>query len=734
MAAKRRLLSLVMVIVLTLSLCSMAISAPEGKSGDIIILTTNDVHNRIEEHIGYAGLAAYKAKMEAIAGASKVTLIDAGDAIQGAPIGVISKGEYLIDIMDYVGYDLAIPGNHEFDYGMERFLELAGKASFPYIACNFIDLVDNKPVFDAYKIIDYGTAKVGYVGISTPESFTKSTPKYFQNENGEYVYSFCEDISGEKLYAQVQKTIDEVKAKGVDYIIAVAHLGVDKVSRPWTSVDVVENTSGLDAIIDGHSHTEIDGKIDGELIKDKSGKEVPCVQAGQWLQNIGKIVITPGKGLVAGLVSAEDFEEKDEKTQALIDDIKAEYEDEILQVVAKTDIALTTTYPGTSLRAVRSDETNLGDLCADAYRNIMEADVAIVNGGGVRADIATGDITLKDILTVHPFGNLACLIEAKGQNILDALEHGSRALPGELGGFLQVSGMSYSVDATIPSSVVVDDKGTFVSVSGERRVKDVLVDGVPIDPQKTYKLASIGYMLKDMGDGYSMFSNCNILKDDVMVDSQILIDYIVEVLGGVVGQEYANPRGQGRISITSLFKDIKTSAWYYTSIKDAKDKGLVNGVSETRFAPDEMFTRAMLVTILYRASGDKAEPGDAFSDVPSSAWYADAVAWALENGIIAGDGDGMFRPNEAISRQEMAVLIYNYYAYLGEETEIAELTYDDSDAIADWAAMAVGFCLKSGIMIGVEDNMFQPAQSSSRAQGAAVLSRIKLPTPDEEAA
>ena len=729
MTKKRRLISFVMILVLTLSLGSMAFAVSEGAQGDIIILTTNDVHNGINGDIGYAGLAAYKTAMEAIVGEGNVTLVDAGDAIAGEAIGTLSKGEYLIDIMNCVGYGVAIPGNHEFDFGMARFMELVEKAEFPYVSCNFIDLATGEAVFDAYKLIDYGTVKVAYVGITTPETYFKSTPAYFQNEDGEFIYGLCEGGDGEALYAQVQKTIDDAKAAGADYIIAIAHLGTDEVSRPWTSVDVVANTVGLDAMIDGHSHSV----IDGEVFSDKDGKGVPCVQTGTKLENIGKIVITPGKGVDAGLVTADEIEEKDEDVQAFIDAISDELAEITEQVVAATDVMLTTVYPDTGARAVRSDETNLGDLCADAYRNLMGADIAFVNGGGVRANINVGEIKLKDIIAVHPYNNMACLIEVTGQQVVDALELGVMGLPGESGGFLQVSGLTYIVDATLKSSVETDDKGAFVAVTGERRVKEVLVGGEPIEADKTYTLAGHNYMLKQGGDGYAMFKGADVLKDEIMVDNQVLINYIVDVLDGVVGDEYSNPRGQGRIKITALFNDIDTSKWYYTSVKSTLDKKLMNGVSDTEFAPDEGFSRAMLITILYRASGDSAEPTDVFADVAADAWYAEAVAWALENDIIAG-GDELFKPDEAIPRQEMALLIYNYYKYLGEEIEIDELSYADLDEIAEWAAEAVGFCLNAGIMMGVDGNRFDPAGSSNRAQGAAVLSRIKLPPADDAAA
>ena len=724
MTKKRRLISFVMVIALALSLSSMAFAVVAvGEEGDIIILTTNDVHNGINGSIGYAGLAAYKAAMEAVVGKGNVTLVDAGDSIAGEAIGSLSDGEYLIDIMNYVKYDIAIPGNHEFDYGMGRFMELVDKAEFPYVSCNFIDLKTEKPVFDAYKIIEYGTTKVAFIGITTPETFFKSTPAYFQDDNGEFIYGLCEGAKGEELYEQVQKTIDAAKAEGADFVIAIAHLGIDEVSRPWTSMDVVENTTGLAAIIDGHSHSV----IDGDIFKDKDGVDVPCVQTGDKLANIGKIVITASGDIVAGLVTDEDFEEQDEDTQAFIDDIFDEFNDIIEEVVASTEVALTTLNPDTGARAIRNSETNLGDLCADAYRSLMDADIAFVNGGGIRANIDVGEIKLKDIIAVHPYNNMACLIEVTGQQVLDALELGSMAAPGELGGFLQVSGLTYTIDATIKSSVEIDDKGAFVAVNGERRVKDVMVGDAPIDAEKTYTLAGHNYMLKLSGDGYSMFKGCNVLKDEILVDNQVLITYIVEELGGLVGEDYSNPRGLGRINVITLFNDVSASEWYFDSVKDAVSKKLIVGVTETEFAPNADFTRAMLVTILYRAAGANVQPNSVYNDVAADAWYASAVAWALENGIIFPGSDSMFHPNEAIPRQEMAVMICNYYAYLGEEIEAGELTYDDAEDIAAWAADAVGFCLKAGIMLGDDENLFNPEGSSTRAEGAAVLSRIMLP-------
>ncbi len=512
------------------------------------ILYTNDVHNaytRSDEdgQMGYAAVAAYKAELEAAG--HTVTLVDCGDSIQGGAIGTLSKGSYIAEIMDEVGYSFAIPGNHEFDFGMDNFLEIAETYDYEYLCCNFVDLQTGEPVFDAYEIVSYGETDVAFIGVATPESFTKSTPMYFQNADGEYIYSFCEGGDGAELYAAVQNAADDAAADGADYVVLLAHLGTDAVSEPWRSYDVIANTTGIDAVLDGHSHSV----IEQELVENKAGEPVLLSSAGTKLANLGVLTIDEN-GVKTSLVSGITAD--DAAVAAYIAGITAQFEELLNTVVAESEVALTTQNPETGERIVRSMETNLGDLCADAYRTMLGADVAFVNGGGIRANIDAGEITYEEIIAVHPYGNEACLIEATGRQIADALEFGARAVGiGESGGFLQVSGLTYAIDTNIPSSVVTDDKEMFVEVAGERRVFDIRIGGEPIDWNKTYTLASHNYMLKNAGDGYSMFAGCKILKDCVMIDNQVLIDYIVEVLDGIISADsiYADYRGNDRIMI-----------------------------------------------------------------------------------------------------------------------------------------------------------------------------------------
>lgn len=530
---KFRILALMLVLIMVLAGCGTGNSTPAAK--DIVILYTNDAHCGIEDGMGYQGLSA--AKRALLAAGNKVLLVDNGDAVQGDTIGTLSKGEYIIDIMNKLGYDVATPGNHEFDYGMDQFNKLVEKADFDYISCNFVDK-DGNPVLKPYVIKEADGVKIAFVGISTPKTITTSTPTYFQDGNGNYIYGFMQDDTGEKLYTAVQSAVDAARKEGAKYVIAMAHLGIEADCQPWTSSDVIVNTSGIDVVLDGHSHST----IAGDIVKNKEGKDVILTSTGTKLANIGCLTITADGKLSTALIN-------DDGMSDTIAEIKSGYEEIVNTVVASTKVELTVNDPVSGERMVRRQETNLGDLCADAYRAMSGADIAVVNGGGIRVSIPAGDITYGQIIAVHPFGNEMCVVEATGQQILDALEMGARNAPGECGGFLQVSGMSYEIDLNVEPTVEVNADGMFTGVSGEYRVKNVKVGDEPLDLAKTYTLASHNYMLKSAGDGMAMFQGCTLLQDSVMIDNQVLINYIVDVLGGVVGEDYADPYGQGRITV-----------------------------------------------------------------------------------------------------------------------------------------------------------------------------------------
>ncbi|MBS5117527.1 MAG: bifunctional metallophosphatase/5'-nucleotidase [Clostridium sp.] len=513
---------------------------------DVVILHTNDTHCGIEENMGYAGLVWYENQMKEET--PYVTLVDAGDAIQGAPVGTLSEGEYLVQIMNKAGYDFAVPGNHEFDYGMEKILGLSARLDCGYSACNFVNLPSKTQVFAPYRIMEYDDIQVAFVGVATPESITKSTPAYFQDQFGRYRFSFCEDETGEALYSQVQSAVDQARGEGADYVIMVGHLGDNGITEKWSSRSVIANTTGIDAAIDGHSH-----EVCVENVPNENGEMVVLTQTGTKFANIGKLTITADGQIQASHVSAvtdaEGNPAKDAEMESFINGIKSQYEESLKVVLGRTDVDLMDKDPETGLRAVRKAETNLGDLCADASRYMMGADIGFMNGGGIRAGIEAGDITYEDALSVFPYGNMICMAEVSGQKIKDALEMGVKNYPEESGGFIHVSGLTYTVDSSVPSSVVLDEKRNFVSVGGEYRVRDIYVGEEPLDVNRTYTLASHNYWLKSGGDGMSMLMGCPILKDETMVDVDTITSYISEYLGGTVGEEYKDPRGQGRITI-----------------------------------------------------------------------------------------------------------------------------------------------------------------------------------------
>jgi len=723
MKKKMKFIALLLAAILAFSLGAPALA--EGNK-DIVVLYTNDVHCAVDDGIGYAGLAAYKGDM--LDAGNYVTLVDAGDAIQGGVLGTLSSGAHITDIMNAVGYDVAVPGNHEFDYGMDVFLSRAGELRCGYVSCNFTDLQTGKPVFDSWKMIDYGSIKVAYVGVCTPESISKSSPVFFQDAGGDYIYGFCAGDDGRELYGAVQKAVDSARAAGADYVVAVGHCGVADQSAPWRSTDIIENVSGLTAFIDGHSHSV----IPRQDVLDKDGKTVLLTSSGTKLDAIGKLVIKSDGAVDSGLIT--DYIKKDKVTAGFIDGIKAKNQQLLDTVVARSDVTLTTkNADGT--RAVRNKETNLGDLAADAFRIVGGADIGWVNGGGIRADIPAGAITYGDIINVFPFNNSLCVVEASGREIVDALEMAARVCPEESGGFLHVSGLTYTIDTTVPSSVVTDENKMFLYVGVGRRVGNVRVmnaDGSyePIDPDKTYTLASHDYMLKSGGDGLSMFMDNKFLKDGVMLDNQLLIDYITVNLKGVVSSEYA--AAQGRITIrykvSDLFSDIAAGSWYEGYIQSCYDKKIMAGVGASAFDPEGTLTRAMLVTMLCRmadAPGVTGRVSDVFSDCRDDAWYADAVLWAARNNIVKGRTPETFDPEAPLTRQEMAAILYRYAVFTGAPQQAGQsLGYSDADDIADWARTGVAYCASAGLMTGVTETAFDPLGASSRAMGAAVLSRL----------
>ncbi len=546
----KKLLSILAALVMLMSCAALADEAAPALTRDLVVLFTSDVHCGIDQGWGMAGLYAVRQALEA---QGKYTLlVDDGDFIQGEPVGTMTTGEALINVMNAVGYDIAIPGNHEFDYGMERFLELTEKANFPYISANFEK--DGELVFAPYIIKEFDGVKIAFVGATTPKTLNTSTPRYFMDAEGNWLYDFMQDETGEKFYAGIQKAVDDARAEGAVYVIVMAHLGDEAESAPYRYDELIQNTNGIDVLFDGHSHD-----YNYAEVTNKDGDIVLRQACGTKMAAIGALTITTAGKLSVKLYSWNygDFTADDlgianpasEAVAAAVDELNSQ----LSTVVAHTDFDLAIYEPGItdengkSIRIVRRTETNLGDLCADAYRDQSGAEIGFVNGGGIRVQLSAGDITMNDILKVHPFGNAMCVVEVTGQQVLDALEWNSRTVPGETGGFLQVSGITYEIHTYIPSSVTQDENGMFTGVAGEYRVKNVKVNGEDLQLDRIYTLASHNYMLLDAGDGNTMFEGAKLLVENSMLDNQVLLNYITGTLGGVIPAEYADPHGQGRI-------------------------------------------------------------------------------------------------------------------------------------------------------------------------------------------
>ncbi len=521
---------------------------------DVVILYTNDVHCSIDEGIGYAGLLSYKEKM--LEQTKYVALVDCGDAIQGELLGTVSQGEYIIDLMNETGYDYAVLGNHEFDYGMEQLRYLMESAAFPYLGCNISYTGSGENLLDTvepYALKEYGEITVAFIGVSTPYSITTSTPKYFMDENGNLVYDFYNN-SAESFYSCVQGYVDECVEAGADYVILLTHLGDGEEFSPYSSVELIANTTDVDVVLDGHSHSVISSAV----VENQDGGEVLLSSTGTGLTNIGQLVITQNGVISTGLISS--YGNRNAEMEEYVLDIKKSYEEEMKEVLAVSDTYLSCSDEN-GVRLVRNRETTIGNFCADAYRFVSGADIAFIQGGGIRADLPKGDITYADLLAVHPWANTLCMVEASGKEILDALEFGSRFVEaeyafgqdalGENGGFLQVSGLRFCIDTKVDSTVETDENELFASVAGAYRVSEVEVQNAdgsysPLNPEETYTLASTNYIIKDCGDGYNMFADNALLIDEGMTDYQMLATYIQKSLNGNL---FAYSDIEGRITV-----------------------------------------------------------------------------------------------------------------------------------------------------------------------------------------
>ena len=529
---KNKIIALVVCVMLIVGIIPMSVLAAEND--DIVILYENDVHCEIE---GYSKLSAMKKELQETY--AHVGVVSGGDYIQGNSIGVISHGEYIVEVMNLVGYDAVTLGNHEFDYRIDRLNELVAMMDTKPVSCNFREVGADESYYDPYTIITYGDVKIAYIGITTPTTVTTAAPAQFKDENGNFIYTF----NNNNLYEVVQANIDAAKAEGADYIIALSHIGYaeDAVYGDLADIEtLIANTDGFDIVLDAHSHSVIENM----QVVDKGGNTVTLSSTGTKFEYVGKLTISGDGNITTELVKLADYTKTDPVVDAHIAQIYSEYGELAERKVADSEVDLLFK-DAEGNRLVRVSETNLGDFCADAFRYAVDADIGYLNGGGCRTDIPAGDVTFSDLLNVLPFNNTIVLAEISGQTIKDMMEMAMRIWPEENGSFPHLSGLTFSVNTSITSSVVIDENEEFVTVAGEYRVYDLKVfnkesgEYEPLDLDATYTIAASNFFLLEYGSGMKMLESIKVLQNDGMLDVEALERYITEQLGGVIGQQYA---------------------------------------------------------------------------------------------------------------------------------------------------------------------------------------------------
>lgn len=710
----KKILSLLLAVVMVFGLMTAAFAADADLAGKTVVLHTNDVHGQVDL---YAKVAALKKDYEAKG--ADVILVDAGDYAQGTPYVSDSQGKTAIELMNAAGYDVVTLGNHEFDYGYANLQTVMKDAKFK-VVCNI--KYNGKLAFDASYVVETkGGLKVGFLGLTTPETSTKAHPAKIKG------VTF---MAQNALYSFATQEAADLKADGSDVVIALTHLGVDPESKPNRSTDLYANAKGIDFIIDGHSHTKMTEGENGEPIQSTETK----------LKYVGVVVIDNATKKIESneLIQLDGYANEDADTKAAADAIITDVDARLGAVFAKSEVELN----GKRDPGVRTQETNLGDLITDALMWYATKDgkldvpadhiVAVTNGGGIRASIKAGDITMKDINTVLPFGNTVAVVYISGEKLLESLEAATQSAPTALGGFPQIAGINLSLctgaaydkqDETYPGG------STYYGPKSINRVTINSINGKPFRAKDTYAVVTNDFMAAG-GDVYYAFASSPKIVDTGTPMDEALVEFIKVKLNGVIGKEYEN--AQGRLNM-AVFNDVPNNIWYTKAVNYVAEKSLMNGTGAS-FKPMDSTSRAMLVTVLYRMAGSPEVEGkvsETFKDCVDGSYYANAVLWASQNNIVNGYGDS-FKPNQAVTRQEMAKILYGYDKVMEKagETFAVQLTYTDLDSIAGWALEGVNYCTAAGYLSG-SNNAFSPKGNATRAMTAQVLMNM---TAEKEAA
>ena len=709
---KKKVLSLLLAVVMTFSLAVTANAAEETAQdldGDIVILHTNDVHGAIS---GYAKVAALKDAYEARG--AYVLLMDAGDFIQGDPTVSTSEGATAVELMNLAGYDVASMGNHEFDYGYQNLKDLEADADFTIVDANV--LYNGQVAFEDNVVFTApdGT-KIGVFGLDTPETATKAHPAKIQG------VTF---LAGDKMFDCAQDQVDALEAEGCEYIICLGHLGIDAESTGNRSIDLLEKVTGIDVFIDGHSHSTLEEIKEATNGTGKVGDTV-LTSTGTKLANVGMVDISPdGTISTSSLATSELTVTPDAKVAARAEEIQKEIDADYGTVFAKTEVAL----DGEKAN-VRTGETQLGDLIADAMlwqAGLLDegVDAAVTNGGGIRASIAAGDITKKDINTVLPFGNTLYVVKVTGAELLEALEASTYCTPEAIGGFPQVAGIEFTVN----TGAQFDTKelypgSTYGKPASINRVMIQTVGGEAFNPEETYTIVTNDFMGAG-GDTYYAFKAASSGYDSGVPLDEVVMDYITSELKGVVSKaQYGET--DNRIHTIS-YNDVKAGDWYANAVNYVTLTGLMNGTGDG-FSPNLAINRGMMVTVLYRMAGSpEVTAENPFTDVPADTWYTDAVIWASENGITAGTSETTFSPTNSLTREQLATFFYRFADF--ENPDPIEITGDltgftDAGQVASYATDAMKWAIGEGLISGTTETTLSPKATATRAQVATILMR-----------
>ncbi|SFP95198.1 5'-nucleotidase [Oscillibacter sp. PC13] len=713
---KKKLLSLLLAVAM---MCTFVVTAYADETtaagdmaGEIVILHTNDVHGAID---GYAKVAALKDAYEAQG--AYVLLMDAGDFSQGDPTVSVSEGATAVELMNMAGYDVAAPGNHEFDYGYANLTDLAAEADFPIVAANV--LYRGKVAFtDNVTFTAPDGTKIGVFGLSTPETATKAHPAKIQG------VTF---LAGQSMFDCAQAQVDALEDEGCDYIICLGHLGIDDESTGNRSIDLLEEVDGIDVFIDGHSHSTL------EDVKEKQdetdlGTDTMLTSTGTKLESVGVITIDAKGAFSAKNVSVDGLVAADKDVAARAAAIQKEIDDDYGTVFAKTEVEL----DGVKAN-VRTGETNLGNLITDALvwgaeEAGTKVDAAVTNGGGIRASIQKGDITKKDVNTVLPFGNTLSIVKVTGAELLEALEASTYCTPESIGGFPHVSGIVFTVDASIPFDQGTQYPGsTYYAPKTINRVTIQSVGGKAFNAKTVYTIATNDFLAAG-GDTYYAFKTASVNYDLGVSMDEVVMNYITEELNGkVTAADYGAPEGRVTVKKGLPFTDVAGNAFYYDAVKYCYDNNIFKGITDTSFAPNSTLTRGQMVTVLWRINGSpEPKATNPFGDVAASSPFVKAIAWAAENGLTNGTTATTFAPSQAISRQQFLTILYRYAKFMGYDVSVGEntniLSYDDALSVGEYAMPAMQWACGSGVLVA--DKTLRPTEPALRYEVAEFLANF----------